>query len=808
MESCHQLFELASVALSCRDRESLLKTFAARAAVIFQATAVVIWSRHPQAKKLSLSASWSEKGSHFAIRFAEAYSALDRLAESHEPRAFNSSDISLELLSHLDKQFHSHVTAALYSPVRSVEGSLGLVELLRTNGTSFTDDQIHVLDEATRLLAQAMLALDELSGERESHLLTVERLTTLYDLGRTFTSSLELNELLPVVSSKICDVMEASACNLWLADSRSQELYLAHKSGDDPTVKIDARVSSTAGLLGDLVQRAVPKLINQPLSDAELVSRFDTASGFILHSWMCAPFRKDDEVLGVVEVLNHRLGRFFNEDDLFFLSSITEHAAISLHNAKLLDSERKVSALDALLKISQEITSSLSLQDVLTTVVNQAGTIVNFDRFVIGFFERGKFVLGAVSGEPEVPRTAEMTELRACLERIAQEETAISADLFEDGWHLDSEPTRSLCVPFLEAHQYNGFHAIPLHDDQGPIGAMALLSSNAEFLSPADREILAILANQTTFAIRNSYRYEQSADLRGFFHSLAGRSHRWKSDLPRQLWLSYAKRVAAVLALLVLIPFPLRVSTNATVVPAQRRVVSSIAGGVIERVSVKEGDVVQPGDVLAQLNDGEHRIKLAQAQTALETARRELGEAEFRNDPSAAGLAKLRSDLHLAEVQLEQKRLDDAHIRSSLSGIIVTPKVEEKVGSFLKPGEPFAEIVGLDHVAAELSVAERDLPLVRPGGVVALKLNSFPTRTLDGTVERIGAQSRSESNEQYFLVRAVFPNPARVVRDGMVGRARIRAAGGWLNSGWYPLGYVLFRSTFRWLWMKVWSWFP
>src|SRR5271155_5530554 len=121
MQPSHLLFELASVALSCRDRESLLKTFAARAAAVFQASAVVIWSRHPQAGKLSLSASWSETGSHFAINSAKTYAALDRLAESQEASVIHSSEIGPDSLPHLEKQFHSHVTAALYSPIRSVE---------------------------------------------------------------------------------------------------------------------------------------------------------------------------------------------------------------------------------------------------------------------------------------------------------------------------------------------------------------------------------------------------------------------------------------------------------------------------------------------------------------------------------------------------------------------------------------------------------------------------------------------------------------------------------------------------------------
>ncbi len=111
-------------------------------------------------------------------------------------------------------------------------------------------------------------------------------------------------------------------------------------------------------------------------------------------------------------------------------------------------------------------------------------------------------------------------------------------------------------------------------------------------------------------------------------------------------------------------------------------------------------------------------------------------------------------------------------------------------------------------MAAEMSVPEEDLELVHPGKNVALKLNAFPTSTFEGTIERIGAQTRSTAGEQYFVVRAIFENPAGLARDGMVGRARIHAGGGWFQSGWYPVGYTLLRSPFRWLWQKAWSWLP
>ena len=51
-------------------------------------------------------------------------------------------------------------------------------------------------------------------------------------------------------------------------------------------------------------------------------------------------------------------------------------------------------------------------------------------------------------------------------------------------------------------------------------------------------------------------------------------------------------------------------------------------------------------------------------------------------------------------------------------------------------------------------------------------------------------------------------NTAHLARDGMVGRARIRANGGWFNSGWYPVGYALARDPSRWIWQKAWALWP
>ncbi|MGB7753059.1 MAG: GAF domain-containing protein, partial [Candidatus Acidiferrales bacterium] len=776
------------------------------------ARAVFVWTNGASSKDaegLVCRTRWNEAGERFAPQNESVSEGLlAEVYESAETRRVSSKEISADDCEHLDEPSRARVKSAIVVSLPGAQRAEGVVEVLNKRTGEFTAEDAHFLEEASRLAGSALTNLDAIETERQTQLFTLERLTALYDLGRTFTSTLELGVLLPVVASKIRDIMGASVCLVWLADPGSQDLYLAKKIGVDPTIEDEARVSLTEGLLGEIAQSANPKLVENPSEEPGLAERIEAAGeDFEIQSWMCAPLRKENDVLGLVELVNKADGTPFNEDDLFFLSSISEQAAVALHNANLLDAERKVHALDALLKISQEITSTLDLDHVLSTVVQQAASVIPFDRCVIGFFDRGRFVIGALSGETEVPKTREMSDLRTRLEWVADQEGAVSADLYDDGWHVEPQEAHAQIVSFLEEHKENGFYALPLRDDQGTLGVLALLSSDADFLTDNSKETVAILANQTTVAIRNAQLYQQ-VPLANLLQPFSQRKKKFLAAMPRSRWELYARRTAIVVGLLIIVPWPMRVGTDATVVPASRQMVSAIDGGVVQRVFVHEGDAVQPGQVLAQLDDGDDRVKLAEAESALSQARRELAEAEFHNDPSAAGQAKLRADLHEAEVQLEQQRVAASELRSPIAGVVVTPKIEEKRGTMVKPGDSFAEIVGQDRIAAEMSVAETDLELVRPGNSVALKLNAFPTTTFQGTVERIGAQTQAVAGDQYFIIRAIFNNPRGLARDGMVGRARIHSVGGWFQSGWYPVGYALLRAPFRWFWEKAWSWLP
>lgn len=815
------LLELATIYYACRDADTLLKTFAGRVGAPLGAQAVLVWldesrpaeeahSEGAQAEpRLRLRARWFAAG-------VRVDPASDSIAEglpaevlaSGETLGFSSESDGRERLVHLASASRRMVKRALYCSLPGPQGALGVLEVLNPRSGAFTPEEQHYLEEASRVTALVLEGRLDNEDQLEEHLATVERLTLLYDLSRTFTSTLELEELLPVIAEKIRDIMQAEASNLWLADRDRSDLYAVQQAGEDPTLAEEARCAMGEEVVGKAAQSGQPLLVENAAEEALLAGRRERETAeFHIESMMCVPLLKEDEVIGAVEVINRLEGGAFAEKDLFFLGSICEQAAVAIHNANLLKAERKLNVLDALLSISREITSTLDLDHVLTTVVQQASTVLPFDHCAVGLFDRDRFVLGAVSGEKDVPKTPEMSALADILEWVAGRENAISVQEYEDGWHAQPEEARERIAPFLEGQNDSGFYALPLRDDQGAIGAIGLVSADAEFLNESERETLAILANQTAVAIRNAQLYQQ-VPLAGFLKPLAERKQKFLAAMPAARWIVWAWRVAVAVALLVVIPIPMRIGANATVVPAERRTVTAEAGGIAERVLIHEGSLVRPGDLLAVLDSSEDRLKLAQARTSLAMAERALADAEFQRDPSAAGQARIQVDLHQAEVELEQKRVDEARLLAPISGVVVTPRVEQKVGTLLGPGEAFCELVDEARMAVSMNVREEDVPMLRAGTQVRIKLNSLPVQTLYGTLDRIGAAALPEEGEQFFVVRADFANPGLAARDGMVGKAKILAGGGWFSSGWYPLGYVIFRAPFRWGWEKLWSWLP
>ena len=806
MERLEALYELATSYHSCRDTEGLLKAFARDLRARLGPQAVLLWLKDGRDESLRCREKSFAAGERIEPRQdGEADGLLGEVLGSRGARRMGAADKKARLLSHLEPSYRERVQTALYVAIPGSSGPAGVAELLNKAGGEFSAEDSAYLEEAARMTGRALDAIRVAETERNAQFETLERLTALYDIARIFNSTLELEDLCPIVTSKIRDILGAQACNLWLVAADGQSLEFVHQDGEDPTTTAESEISMGEGFVGVVARDGKGRVAEDASVEALLDPRRSAVEGFTITSAMAAPLLKDDRVLGVVEVLNKLDETQFDDDDLFFLNSVGEQAGLAVHNANLLKAERKVHELGALLTLSKEITSTLDLDHILTTLVHQAADVLPFDRCTIGLYDGAKFYLAAVSGESEVPSTPEMKRLREILEWVGEDYEAVSADCEDGTWTSQPEKPDPRLVPYLTERQMNGFYARSLRDDQGTLGVIALESGEAEFLSESQLETLEILASQVTVAIRNARLY-QNVPLIRVWQPVAETRQKLRSVAAGRR-IELLTRALVVGVLLVAVPWPLRVDGTAKVVPAQRRVVTAESEGIIKQVFIHDGERVEAGTALAQLDTGEIGVRLETARAQLALARHDLAEAENHRDMDAAGKARLHMDIAQAAVDLESDRLSRARLVAPIDGLVVTPKVEEKVGRLITRGETFCELVEPKRMAAEVVFPETDESMIQPGDPVSLKVNALPSITFHGTVERLGTQTIATEGDQYFLARAVFEH-ADGLRDDMAGRAKVGVHGGWFQSGWYPVGYVLLRPPARWLWRKVWTWLP
>lgn len=111
-------FELASIALACRDRETLLKTFAARLGTMLSVRAVLVWLMSPESEGLACVACWTEPGVKFApAREFPDDSILLGVLESGDSRRVGKQELADLEFDHLEEPSRTLVRSALYSPI-------------------------------------------------------------------------------------------------------------------------------------------------------------------------------------------------------------------------------------------------------------------------------------------------------------------------------------------------------------------------------------------------------------------------------------------------------------------------------------------------------------------------------------------------------------------------------------------------------------------------------------------------------------------------------------------------------------------
>jgi two-component sensor histidine kinase/putative methionine-R-sulfoxide reductase with GAF domain len=201
--------------------------------------------------------------------------------------------------------------------------------------------------------------------KRERHL----RLLT--ETIEAVNSTLDLQEVLALVATKVADALRADACFVYLYDERADELVLRATHGtpiDEMTRR--PRMRPGEGITGSAAAARAPVML---ASQAHLDPRFKNVPNLPEDEYQsihAVPILTRDGTLEGALNARTREPREFSADEVELLLAIAAQVAQSIEHAKLYsEAQRRVHELEALARISEAVSESLYLEESLEAIV-------------------------------------------------------------------------------------------------------------------------------------------------------------------------------------------------------------------------------------------------------------------------------------------------------------------------------------------------------------------------------------------------------------------------------------------------------
>ena len=254
----------------------------------------------------------------------------------------------------------------------------------------------------------------------------LRELSFLHEVAQVASSTLDWDEMLRQIIDRTSTAMGAEVCALYLLDKHEGALTLVATNGLNRRAIGRAKLRLGEGITGWVAKARVPIAVR----DVHQEPRFKWVPGVDeerFTSMLSAPLVAGDQVIGVINIQTVK-PRDFAPSEIEYLMTIGNQLAGIIEKSRLQrDAERKLREVTALFEVSNVLTSTLELDEVLTLILDR----------IVGLYpgSAGAIFLGegpedleqrAVRGDPPKTLRAEalsaLTALRAVSEpeRIAQ----------------------------------------------------------------------------------------------------------------------------------------------------------------------------------------------------------------------------------------------------------------------------------------------------------------------------------------------------------------------------------------------------
>ena len=232
----------------------------------------------------------------------------------------------------------------------------------------------------------------------------------LLEINKKIAGIKNLSEILWTIIDFVTENVNGDRGSLFLNDEETNELYSRIAQGE---LTREIRILNTVGIAGAIFNSKQGEIIHDVYSDKRFNKEVDQETGYKTKNMICSPVKTvDGRIIGVIQVLNKKKGRF-TKDNLNFVDAIATQAAVSIQNAQNNEFFQKKRAQEMeFVSIVSDVTAEIDLSALLKRVMEEATRMLNADRATLFLNDEktselfSRVAMGEGIGEIRLPNTA------------------------------------------------------------------------------------------------------------------------------------------------------------------------------------------------------------------------------------------------------------------------------------------------------------------------------------------------------------------------------------------------------------------
>lgn len=166
------------------------------------------------------------------------------------------------------------------------------------------------------------------------------QLKRLVELSVTLNSTLDLDDLLQLITATATELLDCEAASILLYDEKDKRLFFAAATGSDPEELAKIPVPLDSSLAGTIFHTNQHIILSNAENDPRHYPLVSDHIQIKVKTLLGVPMPIKDRTVGVLEAVNKHTG-VFDEHDASLLTVTAAHAAIAINNARLLRATQK-----------------------------------------------------------------------------------------------------------------------------------------------------------------------------------------------------------------------------------------------------------------------------------------------------------------------------------------------------------------------------------------------------------------------------------------------------------------------------------